>query len=99
MPEGWHQTCIAIAIASSLPTILFRIKKISVANRLFTIVIGAFWAWLVPVLLLLLYIIIIYTGKNYTYAQAKIKVFAHNTVYCVKAASCCFLLFQRGVGK
>ena len=24
-----------------------------------------------------------YTGKNPTYAQAIIKVFAHNTVYCV----------------
>ena len=33
------------------------------------------------------------TGKNPTYAQAIIKVFAHNTVYCVKLASCCFLLF------
>ena len=32
----------------------------------------------------------IYTGKNPTYAQAKIKLFAHNTVYCVKAAFCCF---------
>ena len=35
-------------------------------------------------------IIILFTGKNPTYAQAKIKLFAHNTVYCVKAAFSCF---------
>ena len=34
------------------------------------------------------------TGKNPTYAQAKIKLCVHNTVYCVKAAfSCFYLLF------
>ena len=30
------------------------------------------------------------TGKNPTYAQAKIKLFARNTAYCVKAAFSCF---------
>ena len=30
------------------------------------------------------------TGKNPTYAQAKINLFAHKTVYCVKAAFSCF---------
>ena len=34
-----------------------------------------------------------YTGTNPTYAQAKIKLFAHNTVYCVKASFSYFLLF------
>ena len=29
---------------------------------------------------------ILFTGKNPTYAQAIIKVFAHNTRYCVEAA-------------
>ena len=33
----------------------------------------------------------LFTGKNPTYAQAIIKVFAHNTVYCVSSSS--FLLF------
>ena len=31
-----------------------------------------------------------YTGKNPTYAQAKIKLFARNTVILLKAAFCCF---------
>ena len=36
------------------------------------------------------FVFYINTGKNPTYAQAKIKLFSHNTVYCVKAAFCWF---------
>ena len=45
---------------------------------------------LLLLLLLYYYYILLYTGKNPTYTQAIIKVFAHNTVYRLKAS---FLLF------
>ena len=47
-------------------------------------------------LLLIFTLLFINTGKNPSYAQAKIKkVFAHNTVYCVKTVFGYFLLFTK----
>ena len=39
------------------------------------------------------------TEKHFTYAQAKIKVFAYTTVHCVKASFSYFLLFYEVNGK